>query len=83
MREQCDRLSAALIGHYAYYGITGNLRRLQQYHREVTKTWRKWSESRTRAKWLTWDRFNAFLARHPLPRARITRRYTTWSEALA
>jgi group II intron reverse transcriptase/maturase len=83
MREQHTRLSAVLVGHYAYYGITGNSRRLQQYRREVTKTWRKWLESRTRAKWLSWDRFNAFLARHPLPLARITHRYTTWNEALA
>jgi RNA-directed DNA polymerase len=83
MREQRDRLSAVLAGHYAYYGITGNFRRLRQYRQEVMKTWRKWLESRTRAKWLSWDRFNAFLARHPLPPARITRRYTTWNEALA
>jgi site-specific DNA recombinase len=83
MREQCAQLSAALAGHYAYYGITGNFRRLRQYRQEVTKTWHKWLESRTRKKGFTWDRFNAFLARHPLPRARITRRYTTWNEALA
>jgi len=41
------------------------------------KTWRKWLESRTRAKWFSWDRFNAFLARHPLPQARIVHRYAT------
>jgi RNA-directed DNA polymerase len=83
MREQCARLSVVLVGHYAYYGITGNLRRLGQYRQEVTKTWRKWLERRTRAKRLTWARFNAFLARHPLPRARIMHRYVTWNEALA
>jgi group II intron reverse transcriptase/maturase len=83
MREQRARLCAVLVGHYAYYGITGNSRRLQQYRQQVMKTWRQWLESRTRAKWLTWDRFNAVLARHPLPRARITHRYATWNEALA
>ncbi len=83
MREQRARLSAVLVGHYAYYGITGNFRRLRQYRQEVVKTWRKWLESRTRAKWFSWDRFNAFLARHPLPRARIIHRYAAWNEALA
>jgi RNA-directed DNA polymerase len=83
MREQRDRLSAVLVGHFAYYGITGNFRRLEQYRQEVMKTWRKWLERRTRAKRLTWARFNAFLARHPLPRARIIHRYATWNEALA
>jgi RNA-directed DNA polymerase len=83
MREQCAQLSAVLVGHYAYYGITGNLRRLEQYRQEVTKTWRKWLERRTRAKRFTWTRFNAFLTRHPLPRAKIIHRYVTWNEALA
>ena len=75
--EQRARLSAKLVGHFAYYGITGNSRRLQQYHHEVTKTWRKWLARRTRSKRLPWDRFNAFLARHPLPPARIVHRYAT------
>ncbi len=75
--EQLARLSAKLVGHFAYYGITGNFRRLHQYRQQVTKTWRKWLERRTRGKRLTWDRFQAFLARHPLPRARIIHRYAT------
>ena len=75
IRDQLARLSAKLVGHFAYYGITGNSRRLQQYRHEVTKTWRKWLARRTRSKRLRWDRFNAFLARHRLPPARIVHRY--------
>ena len=75
--DQLARLSAKLVGHYAYYGITGNFRRLQQYRQQVTKTWRKWLERRTSTKRLTWARFTVFLARHPLPRARIIHRYAT------
>src|SRR5580704_2671556 len=44
MLEQHARLSAALVGHYAYYGITGNIWRLSQYRQQVTKTWHKWLE---------------------------------------
>jgi RNA-directed DNA polymerase len=75
--DQLARLSAKLVGHYAYYGITGNSCRLQQYRHDVTKTWRKWLARRTRSKRLPWDRFNALLARHPLPPARIVHRYVT------
>ncbi len=75
VREQLARLSAKLAGHCAYYGIMGNSRRLQQYRHELTKTWRKWLARRTRSKRLRWDRFNVFLARHPLPPARIVHRY--------
>jgi RNA-directed DNA polymerase len=75
--DQLARLSAKLVGHYAYYGITGNFERLHRYRTQVTMTWRKWLARRTRSKRLPWDRFNAFLARHPLPRARIVHRYAT------
>jgi hypothetical protein len=70
------------MGHYAYYGITGNIWRLQQYRHQVTRIWHKWRERRTRGRMLLWANFNAFLARHPLP-ARIIHRYTNWNEALA
>jgi RNA-directed DNA polymerase len=80
---QHARLSAKLVGHYAYYGITGNIWQLGRFRQQVTRTWRKWLERRTRAKPLPWDRFNAFLKRHALPRPRIFHRYATVSEALA
>jgi len=72
---QHQRLSAKLIGHYAYYGITGNMRQLQRYSTQVRRLWRKWLERRTRSKRLTWDRFVALLARHPLPSPWIVHRY--------
>jgi RNA-directed DNA polymerase len=81
--EQRVRLSAVLVGHYAYYGITGNIRRLRQYRYQVVRIWHKWLERRTRGRMLTWANFNAFLARHPLPLARIIHHYTRWNESLA
>jgi group II intron reverse transcriptase/maturase len=71
---QHDRLSAKLMGHMAYYGRTGNIWQVGRYRQQVVKLWRKWLERRTRAKRLTWARFNAFLARQPLPRAMIVHR---------
>jgi RNA-directed DNA polymerase len=83
LREQRVRLSAVLVGHYAYYGITGNIWRLQQYRYQVMRIWHKWLERRTRGRRLLWANFNAFLARHPLPAAKIIHRYTSWNESLA
>ena len=82
-REQRAWLSAVLVGHYAYYGITGNIWRLQQYRYQVMRNWHKWLERRTRGRRFLWANFNAFLARHPLPAARIIHRYTSWNESLA
>jgi RNA-directed DNA polymerase len=77
---QHDRLAAKLVGHYAYYGITGNNQQLQRYYRQVTRTWRKWLERRTRLRHLPWEKFLALLARHPLPRPSIIHRYAAVSE---
>jgi len=82
LRWQHARLSAKLEGHYAYYGITGNMQQLRRYSTETTRLWRKWLERRTRAKRLPWARFSALLARYRLPPPRIVHRYATVSEAL-
>ncbi len=41
IREQTDCLNQMLRGHYAYYGIAGNIRALQRVHRAVERYWRK------------------------------------------
>ncbi len=81
--HQHARLSAKLIGHSAYYGITGNMQQLGRYFQQVTRTWRKWLARRTRSHALPWDCFGAFLERHPLPHARIIHRYASVSETLS
>lgn len=73
--EQQAQLSAKLIGHYAYYGITGNSEHIGRFFQQVYRSWKKWLERRTRGQPLTWAAFSAFLARHPLPRPRIVHRY--------
>jgi len=72
---QHRQLSWKLDGHFGYYGITGNIQQIGRYRQQVNKTWYKWLRRRTRSKLSLWSRFNAFLARHPLPRARIVHRY--------
>ncbi len=76
-RDQHAVLSAKLRGHYAYYAITGNMRQLQRYAHQVARKWRKWLARRTRGARFPWDRFGAFLARHPLPAPKIIHRYAT------
>ena len=54
VREQALNLSRVLRGHYAYYGIAGNLRALQKVQRFVERYWRKMLSSRGRAGYVTW-----------------------------
>lgn len=82
IRDQHYHLAAKMRGHYAYFGITGNFRRLSWYAHQVARIWRKWLSRRDRGSRFDWNRFNDLLKRLPLPAARIVHRYTTASEAL-
>jgi RNA-directed DNA polymerase len=80
--EQHERIGRMMQGHYAYYGITGNGRRLRWYAHQVEVTWRKWLSRRTRGNPIRWDRFMQILETHPLPRPRIVHRYAVASESV-
>jgi group II intron reverse transcriptase/maturase len=75
VREQHQRLSQMLKGHYAYFGITGNLRRLKRLHCAVERCWHKWLVRRSNHSPLSWERFQRVLALVPLPRPRIVHGY--------
>lgn len=64
-------LSRSLRGHYAYYGITGNYRALNNFHLQVTREWRKWLNRRSQRAKMTGERFDRLLVHYPLPRPRI------------
>jgi group II intron reverse transcriptase/maturase len=82
LQHQHAHLSAMLRGHYGYYGITGNGRRIRWYLHQVERIWKKWLSRRGRHGNFRWDRLRELLSRHPLPPAKIMRRYTVPSEAL-
>jgi group II intron reverse transcriptase/maturase len=66
-------LSDKLLGHDAYYGITGNWRSLGQLRWEVQRVWRRWLHRRSQ-RGMTWEKLYRLLERYPLPRARIRHR---------
>ena len=68
---QWAALRRKLLGHYAYYGITGNYRALGRFHWWVRATWYKWLCRRSPRARMTWDRFLRLCRRCPLPRPRI------------
>ena len=76
LQDQRTRLTRMLQGHYAYFGISSNIERLQALHRAAYRLWRKWLLRRTRRLVMPWDRFLRLLDRFPLPTPRIIHRYT-------
>jgi hypothetical protein len=75
IREQHGRLSSMLLGHFAYYGITGNSDCIRNFAHQVNRIWHKWLQRRSGMRTLTWEKFNRLLGRLPLPPPRIVHRY--------
>ena len=72
LADQHAALSRRLRGHFQYFGVNGNGRRLQQVHLQATRMWLKWLQRRSqRGNRLIWERFGAYLKAHPLPPPRI------------
>ena len=70
---QQEHLAKVIRGHCAYYGLTGNGKRLEWFRYQVTRTWRMWLARRSRLRRLNWDRMNELLKRYPLPSVSYTR----------
>jgi len=66
LREQADRLNQMLRGHYAYYGMAGNIRALRKVHRAVKHYWRKMLSSRSWRGEVWWKQFQQIEDRFPL-----------------
>lgn len=71
IQEQAREINAVLRGHYAYYGIAGNLRSLLTVYQVVERYWRKMLCSRSRDGRLSWNRFNQIKERNPLLRPKL------------
>src|SRR5437016_3421264 len=70
--EQAGEINAVLRGHYAYYGVAGNLRSLVKVYRVVERYWRRMLCSRSWAgRRLTWDAFNQIKERTPLLKPKL------------
>jgi RNA-directed DNA polymerase len=73
LREQQQKLSEKLRGHYAYYGVTGNSAALARFLFAVKTCWRKWLYRRNRLRSLTWAVYYRLLQRYPLAPVRTFR----------
>ena len=76
IKEQQAHLGRMMRGHYAYYGVTGNIRRLQRFAHLIERIWRKWLSRRSSKSGLNWVAMAGLLKRHPLPPPRIIHAYS-------
>jgi RNA-directed DNA polymerase len=71
LKQQHQMLVLKLRGHYGYYGISGNIKKLQNFEYLAKRVWHKWLDRRSQRAALSWERFDEILSRYPLPLARI------------
>ena len=63
----CSKLRA----HIAYYGISNNQVSVSRFIFEAKRIFLKWLNRRGGRRRISWDKFNLFIARNPLPVVRI------------
>ena len=71
VREQWAALRRQLLGHFGYFGITGNSRALHNLSYRVMVVWRKWLSRRSQRARISWEGMLRLLQRYPLPPPRI------------
>jgi len=77
VEQQARGINQILRGHFNYYGLAGNAKKLQSFW---NFTWREWKHSlaqRSQNGRLSWEAFKALLKAHPLVRPRIRITYST------
>jgi len=73
---QYTKIKQKMMGHFAYFGITGNSYKLGVYAHQIERIWQKWLSRRSRNSSIKWSQFSKFLSRFPLPPAKIIHKYT-------
>jgi len=71
VRDQWTALKRKLLGHFGYFGITGNYQALHNFSVRVIGAWRKWLSRRSQRAWISVEKMKRLLERYPLPQPRI------------
>ena len=66
-----DRFKRSLVGYYNYYCITDNTQSVHQFKDKILYLLFRWLNRRSQRKSFTWDKFNLFLHKFPLPSPRV------------
>ena len=64
-------LSKKIIGHYNYYGISGNISQITRFYWRILSLVYKWINRRSQKRSYNWEQFLRFLKYNPLPIPKI------------
>lgn len=64
-------LRQKLLGHWNYYGVSGNMKRLRSFYRQVCNIVYKWLNRRSQRKSCNWQGYKMMLEHYKIPRPKI------------
>jgi group II intron reverse transcriptase/maturase len=68
------KLNHSLRGHYNYYGLSHNIRRMHGFYRYVVAQLRYWLSRRSQKGYLSWEKLNKILFHNPLLQPTIAKK---------
>ncbi|WP_456279426.1 group II intron maturase-specific domain-containing protein [Bacillus sp. AK128] len=71
IKDIMSRLSRSLAGYYTYYCITDNTKTVSGFLESVKRLLFKWMNRRGQRKSFSWEKFNLFLTKFPLPEPKV------------
>ncbi|WP_440119645.1 group II intron maturase-specific domain-containing protein [Paenibacillus sp. QZ-Y1] len=71
LEVQAKKMNQMLQGHYAYYGMVGNMRCLSKVYATAVTYWRKVLSRRSRKSYVTWEEYQRLRSLFPLMRPKI------------
>jgi len=77
VKDQTKRLNQILRGHYNYYGLPGNSRRLQTLRMFALRYWRLSLSRRSQNGKVTWEKYKVILEQHPIVQPKLHITYAT------
>ena len=74
VEEQAGAINRILRGHFNYYGLAGNARKLQSFWNFTQREWKHTLSKHSQKGRFTWEALKSLLDQHPLapPRIRIS-----------
>lgn len=69
--DTIELLNRKLVGHYAYYGISGNYQGILNFYRYVKVAFYKVLTRRSQRAYLSWYRYRLLLQKHPIAQPKL------------
>jgi len=77
LKELWRKLASKMRGHYQYYGVSENSRKIQEFYYRIIQMAFKVLNKRSQKKSYSWAEFNRYLVRFKLPKPRIVHNFYT------